>query len=112
MRIVHDHALALAAALPEPAEVAPAPPVEAAPEAVRLAPLETEVLAARSPWQDRLGPAVHQPLVAALHARLFEAASREPSEEVRAALAMTTLLSELDAMAARVRAEQRGWLRA
>lgn len=113
MRIVHDHARALAARLPEPSEVAPAPPVDAAPEAVRLAPLDTSVLGLRSPWQSahRTDPA-HAPLLAALHARVTAAAAQEPSDELRAALRMTTLLGELDAMAARVRAEQRGWLRA
>jgi hypothetical protein len=113
VRVLHDHALSLAIALPAPAEVAPPPPVDADPEAVRLRPVEAEASASRSPWQaSPPAPSTHAPLVAALHARLSEAARREPTDEVRAALAMSTLLTELDALSARVRMEQRGWLRA
>jgi hypothetical protein len=113
MRVGHDHARALGAALPDPAELCPAPPPSASAEALRLSPLAGAVPAAEIPWQ---GPATldrrHPPLVAALHRRLTEERTHAPGEAALAALAMTRLLTELDALAARVRTEQGRWLRA
>lgn len=113
MRIAHDHARALGAALPNPAELCPAPPPPAAPEALRLSPLVGGALVADLPWQPPAAiDARHPPLVAALHRRLREERGHAASEAAAAALAMTRLLTELDALAARVRTEQRSWLRA
>lgn len=113
MRVGHDHARALGAALPDPAELCPAPPPPASPEALRLSPLAGAAPGDDIPWLPP--PALdrrHPPLVAALHRRLTEERAHAPSEAAAAALAMTQLLTELDALAARVRTEQRRWLRA
>lgn len=104
----HDHVAALG--LPEPAEVAPAPPPERAPEEVRLSP--ADVGFASSPWRTASPITTYSPLVAALHARAGEALRAAPSDALRAVVQMTSRLTELDALAARVRTEQRGWLRA
>lgn len=113
MRVAHDHARALGAALPDPAELRPGPLPPASPEALRLSPLAGPEPLAPPAWAPRAAPDPrHAPLVAALHRRLAEEGARTPSEAVGAALAMTRLLTELDTLAARVRTEQRSWLRA
>jgi hypothetical protein len=113
MRVGHDHARALGAALPDPAELGLAPLPLASPEALRLCPLAGAELAVELPRLPRAAPDLrHPPLVAALHRRLAEERAQAPSEAAAAAFAMAQLLTELDALAARVRVEQRSWLRA